>query len=312
VPKASCSDEEFVEIWESEGAKGIVSRGYSSERNAMYRRKRIQQRIGRLILSPQQRMRQMAHPERVHFSLRDGYVIVANDFHYWPHIISVSHRALLFFSKKLKPKAIVANGDVLDGATISRHPPINWDNQPSLKAELEVCKERLDEIRAANKNAEAFFWPLGNHDLRFEMRLAAQVPEFKGVPGSSLKDHFPEWVPCYTLFINDNVVVKHRFKGGMNAPRNNTLYAGRTMLTGHLHSQKCIPLTDYDGTRWGVDTGCMADPFGPQFMYQEDSPRDHREGFAVLRFVDGELLQPQLVRVIDEDHVDYCNEVYAV
>jgi hypothetical protein len=32
--------------------------------------------------------------------------------------------------------------------------------------------------------------------------------------------------------------IKHRFKGGMHAPQNNTLWAGVTMVTGHLHSQK--------------------------------------------------------------------------
>jgi len=39
---------------------------------------------------------------------------------------------------------------------------------------------------------------------------------------------------------------------------------------------------------------------GPQTAYAEDDPRNHRSGFAVLSFVDGELMQPELVMVLDE------------
>jgi hypothetical protein len=48
---------------------------------------------------------------------------------------------------------------------------------------------------------------------------------------------------------------KHRMKGGIHAAHNNTLHAGTTMVTGHLHSVKVTPFSDYNGTRWDVDTG---------------------------------------------------------
>jgi hypothetical protein len=84
------------------------------------------------------------------------------------------------------------------------------------------------------------------------------------------------------------------------------------MVTGHLHSSKVTPYTDYNGTRYGVDTGCLADPYGPQFEYTEDNPRNWRSGFAVLRFHEGKLLQPQLVIVHDSNHVDYCGQLIKV
>src|SRR6185437_12296595 len=112
--------------------------------------------------------------------------------------------------------------------------------------------------------------------------------------GVHLRDHFPDWEACYSLFINNDVVVKHRLKGGIHATHNNTMWAGKTIVTGHLHSLKATPLTDYNGTRFGVDTGCLADVFGPQFEYQEDAPRNHRSGFAVLTFHRVELLWPEL------------------
>jgi hypothetical protein len=128
-----------------------------------------------------------------------------------------------------------------------------------------------------------------------------------------LRDHFPRWVPCWAAWINDDVVVKHRYKGGTHAAHNNTLYAGKTMVTGHLHALKVSPFNDYHGTRWGVDTGTIADPQGPQFVdYTEDNPKDWRAGFVVLTFKDGELLWPEVVRVMDDEHVDFRGKVIRV
>jgi hypothetical protein len=86
----------------------------------------------------------------------------------------------------------------------------------------------------------------------------------------------------------------------MHAPHNNTLWAGRTVVTGHLHSQKVVPLTDYAGTRWGVDCGTLSHARQAQFGYSEDNPLNWRSGFAVLTWKGGELLPPELVTVWDE------------
>jgi hypothetical protein len=261
----------------------------------------------------------MRHPETVakvkgrkEVSLQDGVVLVASDFHYWPGEPSVAHRAFVKFCKKLKPAIVVANGDVLDGCSISRHPPINWNRLPSVKEELEVCQERLREIAKAAPKAGRF-WPLGNHDARFEVRLAQVAPEFKDVHGVSLSDHFPDWVPCWSLHINDNTVVKHRYKGGSHAPYNNTVASGMSIITGHLHSQKVTPYTDFHGTRYGVDTGCLADPHHDAFTdYTEDNSKDWRSGFAVLTYRNGCLLYPELVSVFDANSVQFRGEIIEV
>ena len=84
------------------------------------------------------------------------------------------------------------------------------------------------------------------------------------------------------------------------------------MVSGHLHSQKITPYTDYNGTRWGVDSGTMADIYGPQFLYAEDNPRNWRSGFAIITFRQGILMTPELVRVVDKDHVDFRGELIKV
>ncbi len=258
----------------------------------------------------------MAEPARIKgrksVELSGGIVLVGSDAHYWPGPPSTAHRAFVKFCKKLKPSIVVMNGDVLDASSISRHPPIGWNHIPSVKDELEVCQERLSEIGRAALKAQKF-WPLGNHDARFETRLAQVAPEFKDVHGISLADHFPNWIGCWSLHINKNTVIKHRYKGGIHAPYNNAVNAGTSIVTGHLHSQKVTPHTDYTGTRYGVDTGCIADCYADAFQdYLEDNPRSWRSGFCVLTFHNGSLLPPELVTVMDENHVYFRGSLHEV
>ena len=245
-------------------------------------------------------------------NIDDGIVLVGSDAHYWPGHITTAHRAFVKFCKELKPKLVVMNGDIFDGATVSRHARIGWESRPTVKQELDTVKERLGEIDAACGTALKA-WPLGNHDARFETRIANENPQYEGVSGFHLKDHFPDWPPCWGVWINDNVVIKHRWKGGIHATYQNTLQSGVTLITGHLHSLKVFPWSDYLGTRYGVDTGTLAEPYGPQFRdYTEDAPRSHRSGFVILSFHKGKLLWPEIVSVLDDSHVDFRGSVVPV
>ena len=87
------------------------------------------------------------------------------------------HRALVTLCKEYKPKAIIANGDVIDAPSISRHAPIGWEHRPKLSDEIEAAKDRMHEITVAAGKAERV-WTLGNHDARFETRLATVAPEY--------------------------------------------------------------------------------------------------------------------------------------
>jgi hypothetical protein len=128
-----------------------------------------------------------------------------------------------------------------------------------------------------------------------------------------LKDNFPKWEPCWASFINSDVVVKHRYKSGRHAPENNTLWAGRTMVTGHLHAMKVEPLSDYNGTRWGVDCGTMADPYGPQFYnYTEMNPLNWRSGFVLLTFKKGKLIWPEPIWVSGPGTVQFRGREWGV
>lgn len=227
-----------------------------------------------------------------------GVIVVGSDAHYWPGEVTVAHKAFVEVIKSLKPKTIVMNGDVFDGARISRHDPLFGADNPTVKQEIEACQDRLHEISMASKNSTKL-WLYGNHDIRLWKYINNQAFELHGVKGTDLWEHFPGWNHGWRLDVNDSVVIKHRFNNGIHAAYNNTLRAGKTMVTGHLHRLCVTPWGDYNGRRWGVDTGCLADPTGDQFRYMEEAPTSGASGFAVLTFKNGMLLPPELCEVIN-------------
>lgn len=307
--KAAISDEEFIRLFKEIGATKLASKLKQTPRTVFNRRKRLERLHGEVkspIPAPVTRVF-VDHPARVRMEVTDGVVLVGSDGHYWPGPPSTAHRAFVKFCRELKPKAIVVNGDSFDGSTVSRHARIGWENTPTVFDELGAVKERHREIEDAAPAKARLIWPLGNHDARFETRLASVAPEYAKVHGFHLKDHFgPRWEPCWSLWINDSVVIKHRWKSGVHGVHQNTVSAGVTMITGHDHALRVSPYTDYNNTRWGVSDGTLAEPYGPQFIdYTEDNPRSHRSGFIVLTFRRGELLWPETVSVHDQNHVDF-------
>ena len=293
-------DTEFVEtVNRIRNVVAIAKHLGVSERAVRARMSRLEKKGHHFHLSDKRSYRAVpdTNPGRLNMRVENGVVMIASDAHYFPGNITVAHKAFVKLIREMKPRVVVMNGDVFDGATISRWPRIGWDKKPTVKQELDTCLERLQEITDAAPRA-AYVWPLGNHDARFETYLAANASEYEGIKGFHLKDNFPEWKPCWSLFVNDNTVIKHRFKGGIHATHNNTLWAGRSIVTGHLHSLKCTPLSDYAGTRYGVDSGTLAEAYGEQFNdYTEDNPVNWRSGFVVLTYHDGFLMPPELCEV---------------
>lgn len=233
-------------------------------------------------------------------NVHNGNVLVFSDAHWWPdHERTVANEALHELIKDLKPAAIVANGDLFDGARVSRHAPLGWSELPSVRGELEICQERMADIEMLLPKGCAKFWNIGNHDARFDRALVTNAPEYEGIV-ERLEDKFDRWDFAWSLTVNDNVMIKHRYHNGIHAAYNNALKSGKTIVTGHLHRLAVTPWADYNGRRWGVDTGTLANPHGPQFDYAENNPSPHTSGFAVLTFKDGMLLPPELVEVIND------------
>lgn len=254
---------------------------------------------------------------RIPLTIKDGVVIVFGDAHYWPGDPPIMHRALLKIIKHFrdykKLRAVIANGDMLDLAAISRWPQVNWEKRPTVINEIECCQDRMQEIVDVSGDAKRI-WCAGNHDLRFNNFIAQNASELASVKGIHLKDHFTLWENCWSVLINENTFIKHRIRGGIYAVRNNVLASGLHTITNHLHAAVAFPITNMVGTLWGVDTGCIANVTGAQFLYTEDNPKNWREAFCVLTYNDGELLPPELVLKHESksDHVIFRGEVIPV
>lgn len=248
----------------------------------------------------------------------DGCVFVVSDQHYYPGLPSSPvHKASVQLAHVLRPWAIISNGDAIDGASISRWPVssfVELGERPAVAAELEETAARLKEYEDL-QFVRFLVWNLGNHDARFETKLAEKVPEYEGVFGTSLKDHFPGWLPAWATWIGTNpthpeVVIKHRFKGGEYAAYNNAVKSGVTMVTGHDHKLWVKPVQDYRGLRWGIDAGTVSDVYSPHFLnYTEDNPPDWQSGFVILHFRNGQFVGPELVWGLPDGKVLFRGEV---
>jgi hypothetical protein len=320
MTKAKSSDKEFIALAKKNGPAAIA-RILSTPQRAIYQRRRSLENKYKITISwPTERypnLRPSQYQGRLDHEIPNGVAIVGSDFHYWPGPPSLMHKAFLHFCRELKPELVVANGDVLDFCKISRHPPIGWTHQPTPQEEIEAAQERMHEIEKASGKARKV-WPLGNHDSRFETRLATVAPEFAKIVGTRLSDHFPLWEPCWSVWVNDRtdtVVIKHRGnKSGIHATYNNVKEFRTHVVSSHSHMANVRPVTDIRReTLYGVDTGCIADPLHSSFVdYKEGSITDWRDGFCVLTFQDGRLLLPELVTRCDDTSVQFRGKTIKV
>lgn len=254
------------------------------------------------------------HPQLIDIAIRDGCVLVGSDAHIWPgQGKSTAQRAFAYFIPELKPAVICLNGDVIDGARLSRFPVPGWEVQPDPAEEIEAAKTILADFSGPRRQ----IWTLGNHDWRFERYIANHAPHLKGLGAVSLKHHFPDWEPAWRLRVNKEVNIKHRSPGG--TPLARVQKAGQTIITGHLHSMNVVRWSSYAGDHFAVDTGTLARVPGelhvPQFThYTEDNPVDWAAGFVALTWHKGRLLWPELVHVIDEEKglISFRGEVFNV
>lgn len=312
VRRRSVSDDEFLELWSKYGSAAAISRETGmSERNAHTRRRLLESRLGvPLAARPHSTSPHvtMAHDRvRTLVDVADATVLVMSDAHYLPGSASTAHRAFLALCRELKPRFVIANGDICDFGAISRHEPMGFlEPQVTVKAELDVVRDRLTEIQDACQGAgTAFLRTIGNHDLRFERFLASNAQAFAGIHGFRLADHLPGWQESLSILINETCMVRHRpLGGGIHAAYNSTMKSGLSYVHGHLHRLCVTPWADYTGVRWGVDTGTLSRLDSSAFLYTEDAATPWSSGFAVLTFDrKGQLLPPELCQVMGEEAI---------
>jgi hypothetical protein len=317
MPKYS-DDSEFIEAWRRFKKASLIAEHFKMDIRSVYeRRRKLEQKYNISLESSQEntaltstrtiignklnelaKIRQEKYESEMSDTVTDGVVLIASDCHYWPGVVTKAHQAFCKLAKQLSPKMVILNGDILDGARISRHARIMWEKQPQMKDEIAAVQDRCAEIERAAGKAK-LIRTIGNHDARFENYLSSRVGELEEMTGMTLLDYLPRWRAGWCVHLNNHTdgwtTIRHRpVAGGVHSAYNSTLKAGVSYVHGHLHKLQVTPWSDYRGRRYGVDTGTMAEPYGPQFNYTEAGPVNWASGFAVLTFHKGKLLQPEL------------------
>jgi hypothetical protein len=120
------SNEEFLEAWEKYKSASKVAKYFGWTERAVYtKRRNVENKLG-IELSINESAKAVTNkiirpPDLIrNYAEVTGAVIVFSDAHYFPGEPSIGHQALLRIIKKVKPVMVVANGDIMDGARISR------------------------------------------------------------------------------------------------------------------------------------------------------------------------------------------------
>jgi molecular chaperone GrpE len=180
------TDDEFINLWNKFGSANEISKASGmSLRGVNARRRKIEEKTGQILAgissrSPDFKVTYPDNGVRTKVELDKGVIMVASDCHYWPGVISAAHKAFVHLIKQIKPKIIIINGDVFDGAGISRFPAADWQALPTVKQELEACQDRVNEIESATELSieEKLQEDLANEKDKF-LRLFAEFENFK-------------------------------------------------------------------------------------------------------------------------------------
>lgn len=319
-------DEAFISAWHASGGSPTrLSEQLGISLRAIYlRRDAVEARHGIALVanSPKAvkhdpavtRAIMSARRDVNRIEISDGVVLVGSDAHYTPEVIPMAHKALcnLIVDLGSEVKAVVLNGDILDGGSISRHPRIRWKKPPSVKEELDAVIARTGDIERAVRPGTHLFRTYGNHCARFESRLSSQVPEYEGIGGFTLRDHLPKWADSDRIDVNEDMVILHDWHAGIHSGWNDVLKGGCHTVTGHTHELGTKAHRGFKGTHYGIKTGMLADNDQKEFDYRLGKPGlNWQSGFAVLTWRNGVLLHPEFCAVRDDGNAYFRGKLYA-
>lgn len=237
---------------------------------------------------------------RRQFRVENGVVIFFSDPHWLPDHDTTAHNSLEMLIEQLKPVGIVCGGDAADGDTISRWDPTRGHHKRfSVREEMECVKEHFDSLEKVAGNAW-LAWILGNHDVRLSRFIAVKAPELKEMPFTRLEDWAPAWPLSWTVEINPDgpgmTVMRHRNLAGMLHLQ--AQKAGCHYIHGHLHRLNVHRAPTFQGIRYSVDAGSLADAASDGFDYAEGNI-EHAQGFVVLTYRAGRLMPPELCELVN-------------
>ncbi len=125
----------FAEEFERLGASGVARKYEVEVRNVFQYRRSVEDKLGRPLNVPSylDRSGKPRPSVRKEITVDNSMcMIIGSDAHYESNTVTTAHLAFVDLAKKLQPDVIVMNGDMMDGASISRHAPLGIKCPPSI------------------------------------------------------------------------------------------------------------------------------------------------------------------------------------
>ena len=126
------SDEELIAAFKTYGSPQKVSQVLGIDVGTVYRRRSALKDVSLPSFAARQHSIANTYiPDNrrvISHTVDNGHVFIASDCHYWPGEETVAHKAFVTLLTEFKPKTTVLNGDVFDGARISRHAALMGTN----------------------------------------------------------------------------------------------------------------------------------------------------------------------------------------
>ena len=311
------TDDDFIALWQKLGSPTEVANAVGmAPRSVSKRREKIEAKYGILLSTTGQPMSKLRPEDRhslgmtinearqfIQMDITNGVIVIGSDAHYSPECVPIAHAGMLSVIQSVPNiRAIILNGDILDGGQASRHTRIGWQPQVTVKQELEAVQDRLTELEKAAPPGCRLLRTIGNHDIRFDSLLSANAGTMEGIAGFRLSDHIPLWHEAWRIQINADTIVLHDWHSGIHSGHNDVMKGGGFhVITGHTHELTVKTHKGFGAAHYGVKTGMLADEDQSQFNYRGGKPgMNWTSGFAVLTWKDGVLLYPEVANVIND------------
>lgn len=219
--------------------------------------------------------------------------------------------AFLSAIRDLKPDGVLFNGDILEGAEISRHPQIPGWSEP-LQSEFDFCREMVRQTREDAKHAGDLFWTGGNHDvdrlamyltqtakalsglrdLRIDKQLGLDDYNVKLFNGGTIASPKGTEDACPGFLLFDFYRIHHGVRLGQNPAADELKDAGRSGQSGHVHRAGLA----FGTTERNESMSWMSTPAGCRHeagrAYMRGSTTGWQRGFGFARlFPDGTVHQ---------------------
>lgn len=228
--------------------------------------------------------------------------------------------AFLSAVRDLKPDGVLFNGDILEGAEISRHPQIPGWTEP-LQSELDFARTMVQQVRELANHRGDLFWTGGNHDvdrlamyltqtarglvslrdLRIDKLLGLADYNVRLLTGGTIASPrgTEDQRPGFLLF--GHYRIHHGTRLGQNPAADELKDAGRSGQSGHVHRAGLA----YGTNERNEAMSWMCTPAGCRHeagrAYMRGTTTGWQRGFGFTRiFADGAVHQYPVVVTVGE------------